>query len=273
MSRIAGSRALVTGGARGIGRLLCRELVERGAEVVIWDLDADLLEQAVAELRRSAARPVRGDRCDVSDREAVYALARRVEAETGPVDILVNNAGVVSGRSFLELDDRQIERTFAVNSLALFWTTKAFLPGMMERNRGHVVTVASAAGWIGVAGLADYAASKFAAVGFDESLRAELRRRAPGVKTTVVCPYFVDTGMFDGVRSRVPALLPILREAEVARAILRAVDEDRPRVMMPPLVYTVPALRMLPLGVFDRIADVLGINASMEHFRGRPVRS
>jgi all-trans-retinol dehydrogenase (NAD+) len=188
------------------------------------------------------------------------------------VDVLVNNAGVVGGRPLLELSDAQIETTFAVNTLALFWTTRAFLPAMIERGSGHLVTIASASALIGVAKLSDYAASKWAAMGFDESLRAELRTLAPGVRTTVVCPYYVDTGMFRGVRSRFPRLLPILREEDVAAAIVRAVQRDRRRLVLPPLVGLLPLLRVLPVGAFDRIATFLGVNASMDAFRGRDLR-
>ena len=161
-----------------------------------------------AEAAEYGASGAQAFACDVSDREQVYARADEVRAAAGDVDVLVNNAGVVSGRPLLELSDEAIERTFGVNTLALFWTTRAFLPAMKARGSGHVVTVASAAGLIGTARETDYAASKFAAVGFNEALRQELRRGASGVRTTVVCPYYIDTGMFKGVKTRFPFLLP-----------------------------------------------------------------
>ena len=85
----------------------------------------------------------------------------------GLVDILINNAGIVSGQSLLEIEDEKIEATFGVNTLSLFWTAKAFLPAMVERNHGHIVTIASSAGLVGVSKLTDYCASKWAAVGFE----------------------------------------------------------------------------------------------------------
>jgi len=207
--------------------------------------------------------------CDVSDREAVYAMADLVRREVGDVDVLVNNAGVVTGRPFLSLDDDDIERTFAVNALALYWTTKAFLPRMIERGSGHLVTVASAAGLVGVPRQSDYSASKHAAVGFDESLRVELARIAPPIRTTVVCPYFVDTGMFAGVQTRFRRLLPILRAEDVALRIADAIARDRARVLLPPLVHLVPVVQALPPRVGDRILSAFGVNASMDHFVGR----
>jgi all-trans-retinol dehydrogenase (NAD+) len=194
-----------------------------------------------------------------------------VLATQGPVDILVNNAGVVSGRPLLELTDEHIERTFRVNTLALFWTTRAFLPAMVARGSGHLVTVASAAGLIGSPRETDYAASKFAAVGFTEALRMELRRSAPGVKTTVVRPFYIDTGMFAGVKTRFPLLLPILKEGAVTERILRAVQHDVAQLDMPWMVRTLPLMRMLPVWAFDGLADFFGITMAMDEFMGRQV--
>jgi all-trans-retinol dehydrogenase (NAD+) len=185
------------------------------------------------------------------------------------VDIVVNSAGVVSGKPILELTDEQIERTFDVNTLALYWTCKAFLPGMVERRRGHLVTIASASGLIGVAKLADYSASKWAAIGFDESLRVELKKLAPQVRTTVVCPYYVNTGMFTGVKSRFSWMMPILEEAHVVRRIVEAIERDRRRVVMPWPVFLLPLMRLLPIPLFDALANFLGVNVSMDEFVGR----
>lgn len=268
MSEIQGRHVLVTGGASGIGRLMAHALAARGAHISIWDVDRAKLDVVVTELGTAAA-PARGFRCDVSSREEVYRVAAETVAAAGAVDVLINNAGIVSGRSFLELPDEKIEATFAINTLSLFWVTKAFLPGMIERDRGHVVTIASASALVGVAKLADYAASKWAAMGFDESLRVELRKIAPRVQTTVVCPYYIDTGMFRGVKSRFPRLLPILDEHDVAARIVRAIERDQRRLLMPPAVHLLPLLRMLPVGAFDWITSFLGVNASMDEFKGR----
>ena len=260
---------LVTGGASGIGRLVAERLAALGARLVLWDLDPEALHRTVPAVEAHGRHTVAGYVCDVGDRTQVYETARRVRDEVGSVDVLVNNAGVVSGQRFLDLPDEKIEATFRVNTLALFWTGKAFLPDMIARNRGHVVTMASASGYVGVARLADYAASKWAAVGFDESLRMELRRLAPGVKTTVVCPFYVATGMFAGVRSRFGSLLPILEPAAVADRIVRALRRDQRRVVMPRLVGLLPLARIMPVAAFDAVVDFLGVNTSMDEFVGR----
>ena len=269
MTEIVGRNALITGGASGIGRQVAMKLARLGANVVLWDLRPADLAAVVDEIKRATGRAAYGFVCDVSDREAVYAAASQVKSEVGRIHILVHSAGVVTGKPFLECSDEALERTLAVNALALFWTCKSFLPDMIRGGLGHVVTVASAAGVVGVARLSDYCASKWAAVGFDESLRVELRKAAPGVRTTIVCTHYVNTGMFRGVRSRFPWLLPILKEEVVAERIVQAIRRNRARVCMPPLVYLVPLLRILPVRLFDAIATLLGVNSAMDEFAGR----
>ncbi len=269
MTDVRGRVALITGGAQGIGRLLALELARRGAVPVVWDLDERRLETCVEELARLSSGKARGYTCDVRDVHAVNDVADKVRRDVGDPTIVVNNAGVVSGARLLDLDDEAIRRTFEVNVLALFWVTRAFLPAMVDGNQGHVVTVASAAGLLGVARQTDYAASKHAAVGFDESLRVELHRVAPRVRTTVVCPYYIDTGMFEGVRTRIPILLPILKQEDVALRIAEAIAKDKRVLVMPPIVRLLPVLRLLPPTVFDRLMDLFGVNTSMDHFVGR----
>jgi all-trans-retinol dehydrogenase (NAD+) len=268
MTSLRDSTILITGAASGLGARLAREAAGRGARVVGWDRDGDRLDRFVEELRPLSPGAA-GYTVDVTDRQAVADAGRRVLAEIGPVDVLVNNAGVVSGKLLSDLSEEAIERTFAVNTLGLFWCTKAFLPTMIERRRGHVVTLASAGGLVGVVRQTDYSASKHAAVGFAESLRYEMRRYCPQVRTTVVCPFYINTGMFDGAHSRLPWLLPILDEAKVAAKIVRAIERDRRQLLMPPAVALLPVLRALPVPVFDRVMDLLGINVSMDEFVGR----
>jgi all-trans-retinol dehydrogenase (NAD+) len=271
MKTLKNKIVLITGAGSGIGRLMALDFAGRGARVAVWDINGAALKDLETEARQRGLA-ITGAICDASDREAVYRQAAALTAELGPVDILINNAGIVSGTTFLETPDEKILKTFQVNALAPFWTCRAFLPAMLERNAGHIVNIASAAGIIGVTGLADYSASKFAVFGFDESMRMELRRRKSAVRTTVVCPFFIDTGMFHGVRTRFPLLLPLLKSDYAARRIVAAVLKNRRRLIMPAAVYWVYALRLLPVGAFDAIADFLGISHSMDHFTGRADR-
>jgi all-trans-retinol dehydrogenase (NAD+) len=271
MTAFRDSTILLTGAASGLGRMMARTMAAEGARLVLWDVDARGLEATQAELAATRA-PVTTYVCDLSDRAAIAATAARTLAECGPVDILVNNAGVVSGKTLLDAADADIERTFAVNALALFWVTRAFLPAMLARNRGHLVTIASAAGLVGTSRLVDYCASKYAAVGFDESLRFELRRERSKVLTTVVCPFYVSTGMFAGVRTRIPWLLPILEPEYAVRRILAAIRADRRRLIMPRVVVMTYLARVLPVAAFDAIMEFLGVSRSMDEFRGRAPR-
>ncbi|MDR1419620.1 MAG: SDR family oxidoreductase [Treponema sp.] len=268
MKSVKDKLVLVTGGGSGIGRLMALDFARRGGRVVIWDLSQKAIDQAVEEARKEGLE-ISGMICDVTNRLAVYSCAETLTGRAGPVDVLVNNAGIVNGKTLLDTADENIEKIMDVNSLSLFWTAKAFLPSMLERNTGHIVTVSSAAGLVGISGLADYCASKFAAFGFNEAVRMEMRRLRSRVRTTVVCPFFINTGMFDGVKTRFPLLLPILKPSYAASKIVKAVLKNRKCLIMPRFVYSIFLLRLLPVSVFDFIADFMGVNRSMESFRGR----
>lgn len=264
---LRGAAVLITGGASGIGRLLALEAVDRGAAaVILWDRD-EAGATAVAEEITAGGGRAYAVRVDLVDAADVERAAERTRAEAGRVDVLVNCAGVVSGAQFLDLTEEQIMQTFQVNALALYRTTRAFLPGMLQRKRGLVVTIASAAGLVGVARQTDYSASKHAAVGFTESLRAELK--GTGVRTLLVCPYYIDTGMFAGVRTRVPALLPILREGEVTMKIWDAAERGAQRLVLPPFAQSIMFLRGLPVPIVDAVLGAFGINHTMDAFTGR----
>ncbi len=257
-----------------MGRLLALKMVRLGGTVVIYDLNAGALDAVVGEIKAQTGRGAYGFVCDISNREEVYSTADKVHESVGKVGILVNNAGIVSGRRLMDTPDEKIEAVIGVNTLALFWVTKSFLPDMLERGSGHVVTIASAAGLLGVDRQTDYSASKHAAIGFTESLRVELKKTGyPNVRTTIVEPFYVDTGMFEGVKTRFRRILPILKQDEVTDRIVRAIQKNRQELKMPFIVNLVPAFRLLPVDLFDRLTDFLGINASMEEFVGHGERT
>ena len=268
MFRFAHSHVVITGAASGLGALLTEEAITRGASgVVLWDVDSDNLESRAMALTQPGLRVVTRA-LDVSDVDQVKAAAAEALRELGHIDALINNAGVVSGKPLLDLTPEEIQRTFNVNTLALYWTTQALMPHFLDRNSGRVVTIASAAGLAAPARQTDYAASKHAAVGFTESLRAELRARKTRVSTLTVYPFYVTTGMFAGVRSSSP-LLPLLQPESTARKIADAIESGRQELVIPATVHLVRWLRLLPVRVFDLIADWFGINKSMDQFVGR----
>lgn len=264
-TKIAGSRILITGAGSGIGRLMALEAADRGAaEVIIWDLSAETGEAVRQEIEAKGVR-ARTFSVNVGDSAQVASTAQDV----GDIDILVNCAGVVTGKKLLDADEAAIRRTFDVNTMALYWTTKAFLPGIRERNHGSIVNIASAAGLTGVAKQTDYSASKWAAVGFTESLRGELRAEGSRVNTLVVCPFYINTGMFAGVQTKFPRLLPILEENNVSTQVIDSIESGREQLVMPSLVRLVPGVRLLPTRAFDAVMDFLGVNQTMDHFTGR----
>ena len=262
------STALITGAGQGMGRGMCLAALASGGDVVAWDIDAGVLDELTAD---SAGLPgnLRVMVVDVTDRDAVNMAA----AEAGPVDILVNNAGVTGKELLIDEDPHVIERVMAVNAMALFWTTQAFLPAMVERNRGHLVTLASAAGMVPLSSAVVYTASKHAAVGFHEALRQELRGEAPGIKTTLVTPFYVNTGMFAGADTRFPGLLPIVAQDDAVAAIVSAVQHNQRRLTMPGIAKASYLYRVLPTVLSDFLLDQLGINGSMSGFSGRSVQS
>jgi all-trans-retinol dehydrogenase (NAD+) len=272
MSNFQNSNVLITGAASGIGKLMAQKAAERGANLILWDIDAEGLHNFAETLKQKNVT-VHTFVCDLSDKTAIQETAEKVKQTCGGVDILINNAGIISGKYLVDIPDESIIRTFQVNTLALFWTTKAFLPDMLKRKKGHIVTIASAGGLIGTAKMVDYCSSKFAAVGFDDSLRLELKRLNSPVKTTVVCPFYINTGMFEGVKTRFPLLLPILEPEYVANKVIRSIEKNYRRVIMPRFVYAGLMLRFLPIPIFDAIIGFFGITKSMDEFVGRQKKS
>jgi all-trans-retinol dehydrogenase (NAD+) len=272
---LKGDVALITGGAGGIGRLMALRLAKEGCTVIIWDMDEAGAAKVVADIVAIGGQGA-SYKVNVADRHHVYSCAKEVLERFGRVDILINNAGIVSGKKLFEADDARSELTIAVNTTALLWTTKAFIPGMIERKKGHCVTIASNAGRVGVSGMTDYSASKFGAVGFAESLRNELRHVCPEVKTTMVCPGYIATGMFQGaqMRSTIPLLnplvnmlMPVLEPDYVAYKVVTAVKRNQTILVMPKFAYLSWLFRaFVPTDMVDLAMDILGVSKSMEKF-------
>ncbi|XP_050348098.1 estradiol 17-beta-dehydrogenase 11-like [Nymphalis io] len=228
---LKGSIALVTGGGGGLGSLIALRLARLGCIIVLWDINKKGLEDT-EKLVKGLGGKCFGYVVDLASKDDIYQVAKKVEKEVGRVTLLINNAGVVSGQYLLDTPDYLIQRTFDVNILAHFWTVKAFLPAMMEHNDGHIVTIASMAGQVGVAKLVDYCSSKSAACGFDEALRLELEvKGVKGVHTSLICPYFIRaTGMFEEVNSR---FVPTLSSNDVADRVILAIRTNEPLAVIP----------------------------------------
>jgi len=265
---VAGQIVLITGGGSGIGRLMCLKFAKLGAHVVTWDINSKGNEETV-ELVRQQGLKATGFTVDMSNKQEIYEAAKLTKAEVGTVSILVNNAGIVSGTALLDTPDARIVKTFEVNVLAHFWTIKAFLPDMLDQQCGHIVNLASVAGQAGTNKLVDYCASKFACVGLDEALRVELavQGNSQYIKTTVVCPYYISTGMFSGVSSKI---IPILEPDFVATSVVDATLANKEIVLLPWwTTYLFMLKHLLPSQAMMKLASAFGANCSMDQFTGR----
>lgn len=269
MRTLAGKRLLVTGGASGIGRAIAERAAKEGAELLLVDLNAAALATTAEALARGGAR-VRTYTLDVTDVSRIAGLHDEIVRDGGPIDVLVNNAGLVFGGAFLDVPVERHLTTYRVNTLGLVAMTHAFLPDLLGRPDAHVVNVASASGYIGLPFGATYASSKWAVVGFTESLALELEVQGHRhVHVTAICPSYVSTGLFDGVKA--PTMTRLLTPERIADLTVRAVLANRRVVRVPWLANVTPFLRgVLPLPLFNRIAGVFGVNTSMMHWRGRP---
>lgn len=164
-------------------------------------------------------------KCDITSPSTISSVAAEIRSLVGEPTVLINNAGVVRGKTIIDATERDIRFTFDVNTLAHYWLAKEFLPSMIAKNHGMVVTVASTASYVTVPDMTDYAASKAAALSFHEGLAAELRTRynAPKVRTIVINQGYTKTPLFQGYQNDAKFMMPTLEPETVAEAIVKKV--------------------------------------------------
>jgi NAD(P)-dependent dehydrogenase (short-subunit alcohol dehydrogenase family) len=228
-SGMSGMRIVITGGGSGLGRALALEYARQdGARVAVLDRDGARAGEVAAAVDEAGGKGL-GLACDVCEEDAVEAAARAVRRAWKGVDVLVNNAGVAGSGTVADTTLEDWRRIIDVNLLGAVAVCRAFLPGMIKARAGHVVNVASAAGFVSAPGMAAYNASKAAVISLSESLRAEL---APhGIGVTVACPSFFRTRLLEDFRgsdaSRQIAMKLMERSPlsaeDIARAIRRGV--------------------------------------------------
>ncbi|XP_008567806.1 PREDICTED: 17-beta-hydroxysteroid dehydrogenase 13 [Galeopterus variegatus] len=227
---VAGEIVLITGAGHGIGRLTAYEFAKRKSRLVLWDINKHSVEETAAECRKLGVT-ARAFVVDCSNREEIYSSVNQVKKEVGDVTIVVNNAGTIYPADLLSTRDEEIIKTFEVNILGHFWITKALLPSMMKRNHGHIVTVASVCGHEVIPYLIPYCSSKFAAVGFHRALTSELQALGKtGIKTSCLCPVFVNTGFTKNPSTR---LWPVLETDEVARSLIDGILTNKKMIFVP----------------------------------------
>ncbi len=267
------SCAVITGGAKGIGLATTIRLLNEGTRVTIWDIDEKALSEVLAKYNNGGR--LFTDRVDVTSKDEVYSAAVRAAERMGKVDILVNNAGYVMGGDFLDQPDEIWEKTIDINLTSFIYTTRAFLPGMYDRNSGHIINISSAAGGIGVPGLSVYAATKWAVWGLTESLRFEaINAGKNGVKYSSIHPSYIKTGLFEGAKIPFPGslLVPLVENHDViAEAIVEsALKKGRYSPKRPVTVNLTSRTRaMLPDFLFQKVLMLLKIPQSMKTWHGR----
>jgi all-trans-retinol dehydrogenase (NAD+) len=270
---ISDALVLITGGARGMGELYARRAVAAHARaVVLWDIDEDAVTTVATELSQSGIT-VRGYRVDVSQREEIAAGLTRVRKDFGTPDVIINNAGIVRGAPFWEHDPvRDIEATMRINTLAAMWLTREVLPDMIaDTSRPkRILNIASAAGTLANPNMSVYASSKWALIGWSESVRLELEGYGyDHIKVTTFCPSYISTGMFEGARG--PLMTPIMTPRRATAAAWNGMLRGTPMVLRPWTVKLSMALRgVLPTRTWDFLARyVFKVYSSMDQFTGR----
>ena len=259
---------LITGGASGIGKIMARKALERGAaKLIIWDINEDGLT-AVRHDFSSYKGEVITYKVDVSDTDMIKTTATKVKNEVGYIDILINNAGVVVGKYFHEHSHDDIDRSMIINSNAVMHIALEFLPQMMQRNSGAICNIASSAGLISNPKMSVYAASKWAATGWSDSLRLEMQQLNKNISVTTIMPFYINTGMFDGVKSK---MLPILEPEPTSEKIIRAIEKGTKMLAMPlPYWFIRLSQGIMPISAFDWVMkNVFGIYDTMKDFKGR----
>ncbi|MCO5979318.1 2-hydroxycyclohexanecarboxyl-CoA dehydrogenase [Ideonella oryzae] len=196
MSQLKDKTAIVTGGAGGIGSATCRRLAADGAKVAVFDMNLEAAEKVAADIRAAGGQAA-AFRCDITDRAAVDAAVAGAEAQLGPVNVLVNNAGWDVFKPFVKTAPAEWDKLIAINLVGALHMLHAVLPGMAERQSGHIVNVASDAARGGSSGEAVYSACKGGLVALSKTLAREHARH--NINVNVVCPGPTDTALLAGV--------------------------------------------------------------------------
>lgn len=267
MTAIANKTALITGGASGIGKRTGRILLEKGLKkLIIWDINKEAAEAAQKEL--SALGEVYTYPVNISSIEQTHASAHALSGYNHYPDILINNVGIVKGEPFSQHNWRDISDIMTLNTVNPMRLTGILLKQFVEKGDAHIVNIASAAGMIANPNMSVYAASKWALIGWSESLRLEMESMQTGVRVTTVTPYYIKTGMFRGVKTS--PLLPMLEPEKVARSIVRGIEKNKVFVRTPAILYLLPLIKgILPVRIFDWIVGKkLKVYHSMDHFKG-----
>ena len=243
MTQLKNKTILITGGVSGIGKIMSRLSLERNAKVIIWDINKFNIEKTISEFDNLG--DITSYIVDVSNLVQIQETAKKIKDEYGNIDILINNAGIVVGKYFHEHTAEEIEKTMMINANAPMHITNNFISKMIV-----------------------YAASKWSVFAWSDSLRLEMKQLNKNIKVTTILPYYINTGMFDGVKSRIP----ILDAEKTALTIIKAIEKNKKIITIPWWIYRFTRFGQTVMSVnfFDWFAGkVMGIYKTMDDFKGR----
>ncbi|KAH4019645.1 hypothetical protein HBI09_183880 [Parastagonospora nodorum] len=252
---------VVTGGAGGIGGDMVKQLASKGTKIAVLD---------VMPLTYSKPANVEYFKCDLTNADSLTVAADQIREKWGNPTVLCCIAGVVRGKPLLDLNKRDLDLTFGVNTIGVAMCYKEFVPSMVKANHGHVVTMASATAYLAVAGMVDYAASKSATLALHEGLQSELKNvyNAPKVRCTVLCPSIVATKMFTGLSTSSQFFNPILTSQQVAGAAVSAIWAGEARHIELPWLSKFMQAQIRSAPSFFRIGIQDGGKNAMTTFSG-----
>ncbi|KAJ6648782.1 Short-chain dehydrogenase/reductase family 16C member 6 [Pseudolycoriella hygida] len=278
---ISGEIVLITGTAHGIGKELALQYTAQGCEVICVDINEENNDKVVEEANSLRMGTAYGYKCDVRNREELKKLSDQIISDVGHVSVVVNNAGVMPSHPLLRHTENEIRQVFEVNVFANFWILESFLPHLLSKGRGHVIAISSMAGLCGLNNLVPYCATKFAVRGLMEGLTEEIRLtqnssvcadslrveeaaiptdvhkpnkkevqdiQGSSIKTTVIYPFVVDTGLCKQPKTRFPSLLGIVPAKSAAAAIIDAHRRNLKEISIPSYLLALHNIfRCLPI--------------------------
>ncbi|MGI0072637.1 MAG: SDR family NAD(P)-dependent oxidoreductase [Nitrosotalea sp.] len=230
----SGKVVVITGASSGIGKEVAKEFAKLNASLALVSRDRNKLEETAKELSKYKT-DILICQCDVSQKDQVSKMNQEVLEKFGTIDVLVNNAGFGIYSTVKDTKIEEIESQMATNYFGMAYCIKAFLPKMLENKSGHIVNVASVAASFGIPSMASYCASKFAMLGFSESLYHELR--GTGIGITIVSPIMVRTNFFNhNSFGKMPRYSTALSANTVAKAVVRASSSPRLEIVVPQFI-------------------------------------
>jgi NAD(P)-dependent dehydrogenase (short-subunit alcohol dehydrogenase family) len=256
--------AVVTGASSGIGKDIAQKLANLGVQVAILDI-----QQPPKDVE--SHQNISFYHCDVTSTESIAAAAERIQNELGHPTILINNAGITLPTPILKLPESFLRKIVGVNLMSLWFTTQAFLPHMIQMNKGHIITIASMASFIALPRGADYSATKAGALAFHESLACEIKHfyKSPNILTTVVHPNFVSTPLITDLEQELKSAgMPILSSQYVAEQVVSQVKCGRGGQLIIGAPSLITGIRGWPTWLQESLRDVLGrleAKSGLEH--------